>query len=27
VVSYKEEIYDNKGTNTRLFLVRKFVIT
>jgi len=27
VVSFKEEVYDNKGTNTRLFLVRKFVIT
>jgi len=27
VVSYLEEVYDNKGTNTRLFLVRKFVIT
>jgi len=27
VVSNIENIYDNKGTNTRLFLVRKFVIT
>ncbi len=27
VVSYKETVYDNKGTNTRLFLVRKFTIT
>ena len=27
VVSYLETVYDNKGTNTRLFLVRKFVIT
>lgn len=27
VVSYMEQVYDNKGTNTRLFLVRKFTIT
>ena len=27
VVAQKESIYDNKGTNTRLFLVRKFTIT
>lgn len=27
VVSYTEQIFDNKGFNNRLFLIRKFVIT